>query len=328
MARPRRAPAGAATVGVPHILARGDQDPLTASVAAAHPDRRGPVSGLLRGVVEDEQLHRLARKPPRIGKCRAHRDLVREIDRRLVGLKPYRRHAARRFGAGEHRIEPPPPRGSERIDRKRGERLDSAGDHQMELGAPRQQCLGDEDVGSRRERPVAEADALFGKHRGDLAGQRRRLHVGAERHVPAEMQRARRAERIEPAVVPALRGQDQRELVQRRGVILPGARREPDRLGQRRLRFLDPAEQQQCLGAGGGPIIRRLGLVGVPLDPCQDSFGERPGLSFLAGEQRKRRGVDQRIGGVAKPRRLGIGGSGPRAEAAAVRRRAPASRDP
>ena len=134
----------------------------------------------------------------------------------------------------------------------------------MELRAAREQRLGDDDVGAGGERAVAEADLLLLEHRRDLLVEMLAAHdLRVERHVAAEMERARRAERVEPGGVAALRGEDQAELAQRRGMVLPGPRRERDGLGEGGAGLVFAVEQQQRLGAGGGAVIGRFGLVRI-----------------------------------------------------------------
>src|SRR5688572_32748639 len=99
----------------------------------------------------------------------------------------------------------------------------------------------------------------------------------------AEMQRARRTMRVEPSPVLSLCLQDETELAQRGGVILPGAGGEGDGRGDSGAGLIVTIEEEKRFGAGRGTPIGRLGLLGLGLDqpkhaPCYGGC-----LRLLAG---------------------------------------------
>ncbi len=78
-------------------------------------------------------------------------------------------------------------------------------------------------------------------------------------------------------------------------MVLPGAGRQRDRLGESGARFGLAIEEKQCLGPGGSPVIGGFRLIGLLLDEAQDPFGQRPRPLGLAAEQGRCGGVDQRV---------------------------------
>jgi len=133
------------------------------------------------------------------------------------------------------------------------------------------------------------------------------------------MQGARRTQGIEPGGVLAEFGQKHAELAQGRGVILIGLGRQRDGLRQRLLRLGDVADQEQCFGMGGGAVIGRLEFVAAGLDALEQLARQRPRLIAAAGEQRQRRGVDQRIGGATDLAGPGVSAGGLAIEPPALR---------
>ena len=96
---------------------------------------------------------------------------------------------------------------------------------------------------------------------------------------------------------------DQRELADRRGAVLPGLRRLGDGRAQGRARLGQLAEQQQRLGPGRAEPVGGFGLVGIGVEQVEHLPGQLLRLPALAGEQRQRGGVDQRVGVAADLRR-------------------------
>ena len=187
------------------------------------------------------------------------------------GAAPSGRTARTDLGPRQHRLEPLAPGLAERIDRHRRERLRPARQHRVQLGPARDQGFGDDDVRSGRERAEAEADILLLEHRRDLLVEMLAAHdLRVERHVPAEMERAGRAVGVEPGGIPVLRVEDEGELAERGGVVLPRARREGDRFGEGGAGFVVAVEEEQGLGASGGAVIGVSGSLGS-LSTCANT---------------------------------------------------------
>ncbi len=169
----------------------------------------------------------------------------------------------------------------------------------MQFGSALEQNLGDHDVGAGRQGAVTKTDVLLVEQLADLTAGRR--FVGRQRHVAGEMQAARRAQGIEPALVFVQFVQDQSELPQARGMVFPGPRRHGNGVGEHGAGLAHPPDQQQGLRPGGRVVIGRVRLGFTPVEAVQHLPGERPRAFRLAGQQRQGRGVDQGIGGPAQP---------------------------
>ncbi|TFI58335.1 hypothetical protein E2493_10125 [Sphingomonas parva] len=136
------------------------------------------------------------------------------------------------------------------------------------------------------------------------------LNGRIERHVPPEMERARRAMSIEPGRIASLLRKDQGELAQGGGVILPGARSEGNRFGEGGSRLGLAIKQQQSLGTCGLSIIRRFGLVSLLMDSPKNMLCEKMRPFVVAAKQRQSGRVNQGVSGLfirARPR-VGLGG--------------------
>ena len=142
----------------------------------------------------------------------------------------------------------------------------------MELSAPREQRLGDGDLGPGRERAEAEADVRIERVRDGVVDRRiARLAAGI-------VKRSGRPQHVEPGAVEAKRFMDDEELAKRRRMILPRLRRRRDRALERFAGLFPASEQEQGLGLGGGVPIGRLRLVRLARDALQHLARDLPGL--------------------------------------------------
>ena len=166
----------------------------------------------------------------------------------------------------------------------------------MQLRAPGEQSLGDDDVRPGSERAEAEADILLLQNRGNpLVEMLAAHHLRIERHMAAEMERSRRPVGVEPGRVAVLSGEDQGELAKGGGVVLPGFGGEGYGLGEVGSCLVVAVEEEKGLCAGSAAIIWRFRVIGPAVQAGESRFRQVVGFHLRTGQEIECRGIDQRI---------------------------------
>jgi hypothetical protein len=93
---------------------------------------------------------------------------------------------------------------------------------------------------------------------------------GVERHVAGKVERAGRAVRVEPARIAALLAEDQGELAEGRGMVLPGLGGEGDGFGEGGSGLRFTVEEEEGFGAGRGAPIAGFGFLWVGDEASED----------------------------------------------------------